>query len=409
MANTTNQKGVYLNNQDDWEDWNTQFETRVDAAGLWEKIFSDDGDFLTMPKSPDIGNYEKKKQVAATRLTRSRATPSTNRALDEEDTVPGEEPEIGGVPPVHAGELTQAGRSAYNLDINMYTQKCRRYDDERKAIQGLKTWMVSSISPHLVRTACKPRQGIREWYRSLKEQVGVTNLKEQEDAREKYRLATKPINKPRNMLQWLDTWDKAMNLAKEKNIPEIQKSAFWFNDFVQAVKGAGWQNWCQSYKIHHKTEIEKNELSYRVVSNDFGQEIRSQVFGPTRTIAKGAFGPTYSGDQAEAEDKVDQGKGKKGKSKRRYTGGEKSGCRACRTEHHTLEKCYYVFPERAPSWFTGSTIVAEHVAATLEKDEELRKEVERLKKKSKKNSTKEPTRSKSATSYDKSGVEDEQD
>ncbi len=65
--------------------------------------------------------------------------------------------------------------------------------------------------------------------------------------------------------------------------------------------------------------------------------------------------------------------------------------------------------EDAPGWFTKSANVAKRVAATLENDEELWKEVERLKKKSKKNSTKESTKSKSATSHDKSGVEDEQD
>ena len=99
-------------------------------------------------------------------------------------------------------------------------------------------------------------------------------------------------------------------------------------------------------------------------------------------VAKGAFGPSFAdSDETEQPKEAEQEKTKrKSKSKRKMTTGESSAkCLACEIQGHTLENCLYVFPERAKRKFNPRTDRQEEVNKRLEEDDQLRKEVDRLK------------------------------
>ena len=122
--------------------------------------------------------------------------------------------------------MTTAARAAFQLDWNMYTHNSRLYTQEKEAIEKIKDWMLKTVSPHLIRTACSPTDGINRWYEKLQVQVGVTEAKQWRDAREYYKAVIKPTNKPpKDMLTWLSTWEEVISLAQEKKVPEVIHSS----------------------------------------------------------------------------------------------------------------------------------------------------------------------------------------
>ena len=197
------------------------------------------------------------------------------------------------------------------------------------------------------------------------EQVGVSEAKQRQDAREKYRSALKPLNKaPRDILAWLSNWERAIGFAKEKKVAEAQQSADWFADFAIAVKPF-MEQWVTVYRIVKREQIEKGTLSYRTVANDFREEVRSAPSNEKRRVVerKGGTNPR----------------------KRKYTGGSQTVCPSCRN-FHPLEICYYTFPEKAPKWFRFRRETQDAVDTALDENSQLKKEVTRLKSKKSKDS-----------------------
>jgi hypothetical protein len=97
-------------------------------------------------------------------------------------------------------------------------------------------------------------------------------------------------------------------------------------------------------------------------------------------VAKGAFGPSFANLDDTKQPKEDEQERKKGKSKRKMTTGESLvKCPACGFQGHTLPNCLYVFLEKAKGRFRGRENQQEEVNKRLEEDDQLRKEVDRLK------------------------------
>ena len=158
-------------------------------------------------------------------------------------------------------------------------------------------------------------------------------------------------------------------------------------------------HWVTSYKMIKKKEIEAGSLSFRTLANDFREEVRSALGnGVRRTIAKGAFGPSFAGEehqhaaghalnQGDGETQVEGRGGRKPLRKRRFTGGSQSACLAC-GQFHALSECFYVFRDKAPSWFRFRPETEDVVKKALNENDQLRSEVEKLKGKKKKREAK---------------------
>jgi hypothetical protein len=162
-----NETKIILTSSNDWEEWQGQFRAEAEASCLWEKIDPDaypKEPFMTAPERPPVGEYEKKRivtRVAGSRTYGTRAS-STSATPEESSTV--EEVDLSGTPATHINQLTTAGRSAFNIAWNMYTQEVRDYDKEIKEIQSVKKWIRSTISSHLFRTCCETSNKIDIWY-----------------------------------------------------------------------------------------------------------------------------------------------------------------------------------------------------------------------------------------------------
>ena len=119
----------------------------------------------------------------------------------------------------------------------MYQHDFKVYTTKREAIDKLRNWVLRTTSKHLIRTACDPKDTLKGWYAKLKEQVGVSATKQKRDARSLYKTANKPLVKAlRDALTWLNNWEEAVTLAKEKKVPEAQQSDIWFEDFSLAIR-----------------------------------------------------------------------------------------------------------------------------------------------------------------------------
>ena len=284
--------------------------------------------------------------------------------------------------PRTAAEMTTTARQAFQLDWTLYQHEFKLYTAEREAVDKLRNWVLKTASEHLIMTACDPEDTLKGWYRKLKEQVGVSATKQMTDARSRYKEANKPLTKaPRDALAWLNSWEEAITLAKEKKVPEAQQSNTWFEDFSNAIRGF-MKEWIVSYEMLHATEIEDGTLTFRKLVNDLRKELlKSHAPKASRTVAKGAFGPSFaeSDDTEQPKSKDDELEKTKGKGKRKRTTGESSAnCLACGLQGHALPNCLYVFPEKAKGTFRGHKGRQEEVNKRLEEDDQLRKEVDRL-------------------------------
>jgi hypothetical protein len=100
-----------------------------------------------------------------------------------------------------------------------------------------------------VRTACKPTENIRQWYSNLTGQVGVSEARQRQDARDQYRTALKPLSKaPKDIFAWLSNRERAISFAKEKGVAEVQYPTDWFADFAITVK-LFMDRWMTAYPI----------------------------------------------------------------------------------------------------------------------------------------------------------------
>ena len=98
-----------------------------------------------------------------------------------------------------------------------------------------------------------------------------------------------------------------------------------------------------------------------------------------RVVAKGAFGPSFAKSDDTDQPKDDEQEKKRGQGKRKMTTRESSGkCPACEFQGHTLPNCFYMFPEKVTGKFCACKDQQEEVDRKLEENDQLQKEVNRL-------------------------------
>jgi hypothetical protein len=288
MATTQSSENVSLKSSKDWEAWNTQFEFKAISTDLWRLISPNEDEegtepFAEKPSPPNIGDYDKRltrqeaRETRENRLQNAQCSTTAQASQQQQqagvpEMIPVEEVDTANKPKTVA-EMTTAARQAFQLDWTIYQHDLKIYTAEREAIDELKNWVVRTTSKHLVRTACDPKDTLKGWYENLKEQVGVSIIKQKKNARSIYKEATKPLTKaPRDALAWLTNWEQAVTLAKEKEVPEVQDSNIWFEDFSLAIRGF-MKEWIVLYEMIHATEIEEGTLTFRKLASDLRKEL----------------------------------------------------------------------------------------------------------------------------------------
>ncbi|KAK4207967.1 hypothetical protein QBC37DRAFT_85266 [Rhypophila decipiens] len=409
--NTNNDKMVLLASSDDWESWNLQFQAQAVAGGIWSQI-QGLTPFLEEPSAPNPAHHKHKTPSQSTITARGSMDPMP----DDDESGPANLP-------ITTADLTADGFRTFQMDWTIYQSNKKEYSQQFEEVKRLKQWILKTISPHLQLTSCDPIQPITHWYKVLKTQAGISDDEALHNAREAYRLATKPLLRaPKDLIKWSESWEQAIAMAQRKGVPEALTTKTWLYDFLDAVKPV-LGHWVTSYKLSIPKSAQLT-LNYRAVANDFREEVRQSTKAriPVGSrIAKGSFGPSFAGKEAkdaywedapdsEVEPGSDGGEQNNGRKRQRGSGSgdgygkrkkqrssdpvnppegkrPKNGpkkapgtatttCPCCGQFHH-LKKCWYVFPELAPDGF----VEREHVRMRVKEallDPKLQQEVERL-------------------------------
>jgi hypothetical protein len=232
--------------------------------------------------------------------------------------------------------------------------------------------------------ACKPEETLHQWYSNLKSRVGISKTRGIQIAYEQYQKALKPLTRAKDWSEWLMTWEKAMIIAEEKELPEALSTYSWTREFLTAVTPVA-EQWAITYQMTHEEQIEKGQVTVGDIARAFRTYMtKPQTQRVIPRVAKGAF-PTYAGqdtpDQSTLEDAQDPAKGARRSRSKRGVPEEDSSvdatCEAC-DQSHPVARCYYVLPDKAPHWWKENPEIRASVDLRLEKDANLQRVVQRL-------------------------------
>ncbi|KAJ8096425.1 hypothetical protein POJ06DRAFT_272107 [Lipomyces tetrasporus] len=362
-----------LTGPNDWEAWNRAFQIRAMASHLWQNIDPDQAKaFLTEPEAPSPSDFRRQPVYPTTRAGSSASSITVGDAS---------EPEA-----VDRNGLT------FSTAWAVYTHEHKRYKDQETGIEKLRVWVMDTVTEHYLESACEPVETITKWYSNLKEQCGQSEQVTKSRAREDYRAAIRPLTKsPKDFEVWINQWERAISHAKQKGVADATDTHVWFEDISIALKDIPDT---RGYPfIPNSCNDLREEMSRRSKSSK----------SSTLRIARGAFGPTFSGlseeslddrgqgDASAWPDVESQGRGRSGKvshdkRKRTSTGGPERGrkCQAC-GQLHPLFRCFYVFPDQAESWWKKNEEIQKKVDKALKSDKDLIEEVDKIKKNNSRN------------------------
>lgn len=181
-----------------------------------------------------------------------------------------------------------------------------------------------------------------------------------------------------------------MTKAIDCKLGRVADVAEWWYDFTQAVEAMELGSWVESQEAIYQDEIQDNTLDYRRIANAFRSRARRKKGGTEPSIVdKGSFLAFY---EQSPDDEGSQDSGSATGSKRKCPTEPSSqakkrsqSCSACHGPRDRLAKCYYVFPEEAPSDFVFDEKLRKKVQTRINSDKELQREIEALKRQRNKN------------------------
>ena len=163
--------------------------------------------------------------------------------------------------------LSANNQKAFQLDLNMYQELKKKYIAEITSIRTLKDWIRKTVAPNYQQTCCKPTEIDQKMVRKP-QSVQFSNKEIKAELRSKYKLAIKPLTKPKDALNWIMRWEQTMASAQDKKLPVTKDHEEWFDDFMDAVNSV-LPNWVPGYRSVKMTDVNENSLSYRTIANDF--------------------------------------------------------------------------------------------------------------------------------------------
>jgi hypothetical protein len=375
-----------------WEDWNDRFINQAIMHDLLDHVQGTET-LLRKPLKPVMADFAQK----------ARSTTETpGQGPSEGQTMSPElEPRE-----VTFSDLTSDGQKSFNMAWNFYQDDTKTYDKQKELIRKFKEWIAANVSSHYQKTCCKPKESLTIWYENLKKAAGINKRSEDANAREKYREALK-TPKEKDLVTWADCWEQAMTVAKHKKLTATNDASEWFEDFLVAIRGI-LPNWAEAYGINKDTQVDDNSLDYRTVANDLRRVAGRYAKNSRNKFAKGSFGPTFADDDdfeghqhagskkvpSRPRNEAAPSKIKRASLSRKVTSERNSeayrankgrkrkvaydrasvACRACERSHDT-ERCFYLFPKRAPEGWTPRSHIEKLVKQNLKDDSTLEEEV----------------------------------
>ena len=262
MSSKTTTKTI-LTTSADWEDWNERFISQAVACDLQGYIQGKE-QLLSKPAEPKLTDYAQKSRSTTTRSRSQTQDPGhQDQGMTAGQTV-FPQPQVDRQ--ITFTDLTAEGQKSFSMAWTFYQDKTKAYDKQKDLIRKLKEWIGTNVSSHYQKTCCKPTESMTIWYENLKKAAGITKRSEKTNARDKYREALKPP-KVGDLGIWIDSWEQAMTIAKDKNVLATTEASVWFEDFLIAVGGI-LPTWVEAYGINKDPQVEDNSLDYRTVAND---------------------------------------------------------------------------------------------------------------------------------------------
>jgi hypothetical protein len=393
----TSSKQIFLTGSDTWEDWNERCLSHAEMYDLLAHLQGRE-ELLPKPIKPSTSDYPQKTRPAIG---------SSSQSIAEGDETPSTLTSTS----LAYGNLSADGQKAFSMAWAFYQDELKAYKSQRDQVIKLKEWIIANVSSHFQKTCCKSSQTIPQWYGNLLSAAGISQRQQDANARRKYQEALK-VPKPKDLRAWTDKWEQAMTEARQRNVDATRRPAVWFEDFLNTVKEID-PMWVKAYGISKDPKVDDETLDFHSVANDLRKEAKEVDLSKSgRRIAKGAFGPTFGGEEnpygrseesPEADEDKKPRKGKdrrprqgKGKQedenqsdagpKRKVTTGDAATaatrrvCRACEGVHYTSH-CFYLFPNRAPEGWIPRPDLKKLTKNNLETDSTLKDEYQRWTKK----------------------------
>ncbi|KAL2810239.1 hypothetical protein BJX63DRAFT_321646 [Aspergillus granulosus] len=346
MTANSNQTAI-LNTENDWEDWRGQLEALARTKKIWEIVTGEQAE-ATEPIDPE-SSYNSRPPANS---TRSSTTPS-------------------------ASEQTHQERQ---FNWNVYTHRLKEVREQQMAVADTKAWILSTVNRKIRSSNCEPAESIAQWFKNLERSHGMSTYRIKDKVKREYLQAIK-TPRVRDIHEWLEIWEKAMQKGLQWKIGRVISCQDWLDDFLNAVSPLH-PNWVESYIMTHEEEIEKGTISYRQVSQSFRS--RLGIAQPRHKVAKGSFGPTFA--EAEVRDESEGDESEKdepdiAKARKRKRGGTNKvpdraptgprsrrmspldnrastgpgsrrmlSCKAC-LRKHDWRQCLYLFPDLAVAHF----------------------------------------------------------
>ena len=354
----------------DWEVWDKAFRTRATTSGLWPHIDPTTGGkaLLEEPERPEISDYKKQQNLA----TQSTPAESTATATASPST-------SSDTPARSLSDLSPQDYKEYHFRSKEFDSRFRQFSQQQERIHTLQAWMTSTIAQHYSYNCCDSSESLRTWYANLRQHVKPDITQEKEAILEEYKKTVRVLSKPpRDFNLWLNNWSAAISRAQKNKIPHTLESWSWWSDFRNAIMPVK-STWATLYNGLYKNDLIADTLSFRTVAADFSREINEMSPTSRVKVAKGAFGPTYQGEEADEKEKGEtrptyqsRGKRKRVQPTRAQSSqtGDESGrrCLVCeRTKCPSLELCFYTFPDQAPKGWVPWPHVKEVADNNLEK------------------------------------------
>lgn len=383
---------AFLEKPEDWKAWKHDFLLKVETHQLSDHVLKGKA-LMPAPALPDIRRKKYTKTREALQLARSQ-TIEVQMGEEEEPEENNETVQEKGTGNWMLSDLTNSGRELFNLDMTYFKQLEPTYKDEKQSITKLKDWILRTVSTEYKDTCCESNQKISTWFENLQARCGQNVKTDKSDARKAYRQVLASGPKTLKAAQtWITTWENAIAKARKENVPETTETFSWIEDFFDTIDPIA-EQWVTSYRMTQDKAIETGKLGFREVGNDFRRLLATKAPAKGRA-AKGAFAATYAdarceapngqGDAQAVEDQPprrdgDSNPGPKG-SKRKNAAKEAANAERCPACYlaHTLPRCYYALPEKAPTGFKLNQKRLAEVRARIETDADLQAQIRGLK------------------------------
>ncbi len=395
MANSAQQ--IMYAKQSDWDTWKSQFIRRAKDSQLWTYI--DPESTTPWPTAPVEPAFQGSQALRAARTTSAiRASPrrTTRSATTTINAGPHEE---------DAEDEGNEG-STYHDALSLFREQkidFRRHLSDKK---DLTTWVYSTVTSLILDQYCDAEESLREWYAALCEANKAYESTRMLSLMTEYQSHLHSIKKSaRSLPAWIEGWKGQMARGIRYKVPTCTEPAIWSTDLINATKSlAITAPWSQYLILTKPEDVLAGRTTYLELAAHLEMFVEQETsVGPSRQVKAGAF-PTFNDRDpvdAESDDKDDGKKrtapdepprrggirgsrgsrlrgrvGRGNKVPRTDSGSARVKCKAC-MQGHSLEDCFYAFPEQAPStWYPNETVM--QLVEYRIKTEQLASEIERI-------------------------------